>query len=196
MGLLFFLRRSEKDCSRRWTNETKPSVACGNGQGVKAGLCRGMLTMKGKYGLKAMVHLARLAPQELAAGLDIAGQNQIPKKFLDAILAELRENGMVEAKKGKGGGYRLARPPGKISVGDIIRVLDGPLAPILCASRRSYKRCIDCRDPRICEVRLAMTEARDAIAAVLDAKSLADMAASGAGQKKAGRSGTGARGLA
>mgnify|MGYP001016173205 CR=1 FL=1 len=107
MGLLFFLRRSEKDCSRRWTNETKPSVACGNGQGVKAGLCRGMLTMKGKYGLKAMVHLARLAPQELAAGLDIAGQNQIPKKFLDAILAELRENGMVEAKKGKGGGYRL-----------------------------------------------------------------------------------------
>ncbi|HMN71306.1 MAG TPA: Rrf2 family transcriptional regulator [Rhodoblastus sp.] len=155
-----------------------------------------MLTMKGKYGLKAMVHLARLAPQELAAGLDIAAQNQIPKKFLDAILAQLRESGLVEARKGKGGGYRLARPPAKISVGDIVRTLDGPLAPILCASRRAYKRCLDCRDPRNCEVRLAMTEARDAIAAVLDAKSLADMAAGGPGRKKPSPGRSGDRGVA
>ena len=139
-----------------------------------------MLTMKGKYGLKAMVHLARLPPQELAAGLDIAEQNRIPKKFLDAILGQLRESGMVEAKKGKGGGYRLARAATRIMVGDIVRELDGPLAPILCASRRAYKRCADCRDPKTCEVRLAMTEARDAIAAILDAKSLADMAKAGA----------------
>lgn len=138
-----------------------------------------MLTMKGKYGLKAMVHLARLSPQELAAGLDISGQNQIPKKFLDAILAQLREAGLVEAKKGRGGGYRLAAPPSKIAVGDIVRALDGPLAPILCASRTAYQRCADCRDPKRCEVRLVMTEARDAIAAVLDQRSLADMCAAG-----------------
>ena len=152
-----------------------------------------MLTMKGKYGLKAMVHLARLAPQELAAGFDIAEQNQIPKKFLDAILGQLRECGMVEARKGKGGGYRLARAATKITVGDVVRALDGPLAPILCASRRAYKRCADCRDPRTCEVRLAMTEARDAIAAVLDAKSLADMASARAPRQKASRPRSGPR---
>ncbi len=139
-----------------------------------------MLTMKGKYGLKAMAHLARLPTQELAAALDIAEQNNIPKKFLDAILARLRQTGMVEAKKGKGGGYRLARPAARITVGEIVRALDGPLAPILCASRTAYKRCADCRDPKRCEVRLAMTQARDAIAAVLDNKSLADMCSAGA----------------
>ena len=144
-----------------------------------------MLTMKGKYGLKAMVHLARLQPQELAAGLDISEQNNIPKKFLDAILAQLREAGLVEAKKGKGGGYRLSKPSAKIMVGDIVRALDGPLAPILCASRTAFRRCKDCRDPARCEVRLAMTEARDAIAAVLDSKSLADMC--GAPRGRAGR---------
>jgi Rrf2 family protein len=139
-----------------------------------------MLTMKGKYGLKAMVHLAGLAPQELAAGLEISEGNHIPKKFLDAILGQLREAGLVQAKKGKGGGYRLAKPAAKIMVGDIVRALDGPLAPILCASRTAYKRCQDCRDPKSCEVRLVMTEARDAIAAVLDSKSLTDMCAAAA----------------
>lgn len=178
MNALFFsLCGNAHAPARRAKRRDHLLARVGVGLGACVGLCRSMLTMKGKYGLKAMVHLARLAPQELAAGLDIAEQNQIPKKFLDAILAELRTNGMVEAKKGKGGGYRLARPPGKISVGDIVRTLDGPLAPILCASRRAYKRCADCRDPHACEVRRAMTEARDAIAAVLDAKSLADMAA-------------------
>lgn len=151
------------------------SQASSNGLGGEPALCRIMLTMKGKYGLKAMVHLARLSPQEFAAGLDISEQNRIPKKFLDAILAQLRRAALVEAKKGKGGGYRLAIPATKIMVGDIVRVLDGPLAPILCASRKAYKRCTDCRDPKRCEVRSAMTEARDAIAAVLDHKSLAAM---------------------
>jgi Rrf2 family protein len=134
-----------------------------------------MLTMKGKYGLKAMFHLATLEPQELASGLDISKLNHIPKKFRDAILAQLREAGFVEAKKGKGGGYRLARAATKLVVGDIVRVLDGPLAPILCASRTACKRGADCRDAKACEVRLIMAEARDAIAAVLDSRPLADM---------------------
>jgi Rrf2 family protein len=149
--------------------------------------CRMMLTMKGKYGLKAMVHLANLPAQELAAGLDISEANDIPKKFLDAILAQLRGAGLIEAKKGKGGGYRLARAASKIMVGDIVRALDGPLAPILCASRTAYRRCTDCRDPRSCEVRIVMAEARDAIAAVLDRKSLADMSAARPSPRRKGR---------
>ena len=89
-----------------------------------------MLTKKGKYGLKAMVHFAGLAPGDLAQVQETANSNSIPKKFLDQILSELRNAGLVFSKKGKGGGYALARPAHLISVGQIVRVLDGPLAPI------------------------------------------------------------------
>ncbi len=90
-----------------------------------------MLTKKGKYGLKAMVHLAGLAPDGLAQVADIAKTNSISKKFLDHILTELRHAGLVYSKKGKGGGYALARPAHEIRVGAIVRALDGPLAPSL-----------------------------------------------------------------
>jgi Rrf2 family protein len=136
-----------------------------------------MLTKKAKYGLKAMVHLAGIEPGRTALVNDIATLNQIPKKFLDAILAELRNAGFVHSKKGKGGGYTLARSAAEIGVGNIIRVLDGPLAPIQCASKTVYRRCDDCLDEKRCAVRLVMMEARDAIANVLDNKSLAQMRA-------------------
>jgi Rrf2 family protein len=136
-----------------------------------------MLTKKAKYGLKAMVHLAGIEPGRTALVNDIAAANQIPKKFLDGILAELRNAGFVHSKKGKGGGYMLARPSEDIGVGNIIRVLDGPLAPIQCASRTVYRRCDDCADEKKCAVRLVMLEARDAIANVLDKTSLAQMRA-------------------
>ncbi len=93
-----------------------------------------VLTNKGKYGLKAMVHLAGLEPGALAQVADIAEANSISKKFLDHILTELRHAGLVYSKKGRGGGYGLARPAHEIRVGNIVRVLDGPLAPIQCAS--------------------------------------------------------------
>jgi Rrf2 family protein len=134
-----------------------------------------MLTMKGKYGLKALVHLARLPPEEMALSADIAEANSISKKFLDAILADLRHAGFVFARKGRGGGYRLARPPDEIRVGHVLRVLDGPLAPIHCASRTAYQRCEDCADETACAVRLTMLEVREAITAVLDRKTLAEM---------------------
>jgi Rrf2 family protein len=136
-----------------------------------------MLTNKGKYGLKAMLHLAGLEPGRPALVSDIAKDNEIPKKFLDTILGELRNAGFVQSKKGKGGGYVLARPPHEISVGHVIRVLDGPLAPISCASRTSYRRCADCADEKHCAVRLMMLEVRNAIATVLDNRSLAEMRA-------------------
>lgn len=138
-----------------------------------------MLTKKGKYGLKAMVHLAGRRLGESTLVNDIAVSNDIPKKFLDTILGELRNAGFVNSKKGKGGGYTLARPAHEIRVGHIVRVLDGPLAPIQCASTTAYRRCEDCADEKHCCVRLLMLEARNAIAAVLDNRTLADMRALG-----------------
>jgi Rrf2 family protein len=140
-----------------------------------------MLTKKAKYGLKAMVHLAGVRPGETALVADIAASNQIPKKFLDAILGELRNAGFVHSKKGKGGGYMLARPPEAIGVGNIVRALDGPLAPIQCASKTVYRRCDDCVDETRCAVRLVMLRAREAIAEVLDKTSLEQMRQLGAG---------------
>jgi Rrf2 family protein len=133
-----------------------------------------MLTNKGKYGLKALVYLAQLPPGQLALVNDVATANNIPKKFLDAILGELRNAGFVQSRKGKGGGYRLARLPEDIRVGSVVRVLDGPLAPIPCASRTRYEACDDC-EVTTCQVRHIMLEVREAIAAVLDHRTLAEM---------------------
>jgi len=133
-----------------------------------------MLTRKGKYGLKALVHLAHLPTGQLAFVGDIAHANNIPKKFLDAILVELRNAGFLQSRKGKEGGYRLARPPEEIMVGHVVRVLDGPLAPFPCASRTRYQPCDDCDEAR-CQVRHMMLDVRQAIADVLDERSLAEM---------------------
>lgn len=133
-----------------------------------------MLTRKGKYGLKAMIHLARLPSGGKAAVGEIARANNISKKFLDAILAELRNAGFVQSRKGKDGGYRLARPPEEIQVGHVVRVLDGPLAPFPCASRTHYEPCEDC-DEAACQVRHVMLDVREAIAHVLDNRNLAQM---------------------
>jgi len=132
-----------------------------------------MLTKKGKYGLKALVHLAQ-RPGELAFVNDIAVANNIPKKFLDAILGELRNAGFVYSRKGKMGGYSLARAPEEIQIGHVVRVLDGPLAPIPCASKTRYQPCDDC-DEATCQIRHMMLDVRNAIAEVLDKTSLAQL---------------------
>jgi Rrf2 family protein len=136
-----------------------------------------VLTKKGKYGLKAMVHLAGLEPNTLAQVAEIAKTNSISKKFLDHILTELRHAGLVYSKKGKGGGYALTRPAHEIRVGAIVRALDGPLAPLPCASVTAFRLCDDCGDLKSCSVRLIMVEARNAIANVLDRCTLAEMRA-------------------
>jgi Rrf2 family protein len=135
-----------------------------------------MLSSKAKYGLKAMVHLAAKAGEGSVLIADIAEAERIPKKVLDAILLELKNHGLLVSKKGKGGGYSLARPPERIQVGDVLRILDGPLAPVPCVSRTAYRRCDDCRDEAACAVRGVMQEVRDAIAAILDNTTIADMA--------------------
>jgi Rrf2 family protein len=134
-----------------------------------------MLTNKGKYGLKALLHLANHEGDGSVSISDIAEINNIPKKFLDTILLELKNAGMLYSKKGKGGGYWLAKPADKIMLSTVIRVLDGPLAPIACASRTAYRPCPDCDDVAGCEIRALMQEVRDAMAKVLDGTSLADL---------------------
>ena len=135
-----------------------------------------MLSSKAKYGLKAMVHLARYGGQGAVLIADIAAKERIPKKFLDTILLEMKNKGLLLSKKGKGGGYSLARPAAQIRVGDLVRVLDGPLAPVPCVSRTAYRRCTDCDDESSCAVRAIMQDVRDAIAQILDNTTLADMA--------------------
>jgi Rrf2 family protein len=136
-----------------------------------------MLTAKGKYALKALIHLSTLEPGEKAQGLTISRAGNIPKKFLDAILGELREAGVVYTKKGPGGGYMLARAASDIKIGHVVRAIDGPLAPIGCASRSAYEPCADCKSVKACAVRFTMMKVRDAISEVLDRMTIADMVA-------------------
>ncbi|TAN63366.1 MAG: Rrf2 family transcriptional regulator [Magnetospirillum sp.] len=138
-----------------------------------------MLSSKAKYGLKAMVYLARSEGQGPVLIADVAEAERIPKKFLDTILLELKNHGLLQSKKGKGGGYTMARPAARIMVGEIVRILDGPLAPVQCVSRTAYRRCDDCVDEAACAVRAVMQDVRDAISAILDNTSLADMSARG-----------------
>ena len=144
-----------------------------------------MLTNKGKYRLKAMVHLAGAPPGRLVLSSEIAERNGIPRKFLDAIMADLRQAGLLRSRKGYGGGYTLARSPRDITLGAIVRALDGPLAPIGCASRTAYHPCDDCPDVARCAVRLIMLEVRDAVAAVLDRRTLAEMRAMTTSEREA-----------
>ena len=106
---------------------------------------------------------------------DLAQSEGIPRKFLELILLELKNQGLLQSKKGKGGGYFLGRDPSQISVGHIVRVLDGPIAPLPCVSKTAYMRCRECRDERSCGIRIVMKEVRDATAKIMDSTSLADM---------------------
>jgi Rrf2 family protein len=136
-----------------------------------------MLSSKAKYGLKAMVYLAEREGQGPALIAEIAEAERIPKKFLDTILLEMKNHGLLSSKKGKGGGYILARPASRITVAEVIRILDGPLAPVPCVSRTAYRPCPDCPDESRCAVRGVMQDVRDAMSAILDNTSISDMSA-------------------
>lgn len=136
-----------------------------------------MLTMKGKYGLKALCHMAGLAPGEVAQAQEMALAIGMSKKFLDTILNDLRLAGLVVARKGRNGGYRLAAPPEEITAERAVRALDGPLAPLRCVSLNFYQRCEDCPDEAACAVRLAMLEVRKAVVETLSKISIAQMRA-------------------
>lgn len=134
-----------------------------------------MLTMKGKYGIKALIALARLEPGLVGQSTSIATAHGISKKFLDTILADLRLAGLIATRKGRTGGYHLARPADTISVAQILRVIDGPIAPISCVSKTAYSKCHDCPTQDSCEIRLLMLEVRDAMLAILEHRTLRDL---------------------
>ncbi len=118
--------------------------------------------------------LARQPNEELLLVSDIAERENLPKKFLEAILLELNRNGVVRSRRGRGGGYALAKPADLITFGQVVRIMDGPLAPLSCVSVNYYRRCDDCRDEMSCEIRKVMRRVRDAISDELDGTSLAD----------------------
>ncbi len=133
------------------------------------------LTKRGEYGLKALIDLASQAdPQASTQIKAIASRQQIPVKFLEQILLTLKNAGILRSRAGLGGGYYLAKEPGEITLGQVVRCLDGPLAPIPCVSQTAYERCV-CEDEATCGLRLAMLDVRNAIADVLDQTTLADV---------------------
>jgi Rrf2 family protein len=134
-----------------------------------------MLSKKAKYALKGMVILSQRYGQGPILISDIAAGEHMPRKFLELILLELKNHGLLQSKKGKGGGYFLAKPPNLITAGQIVRIIDGPIAPLPCVSRTAYMRCDECADERTCPIRLVMKDVREATANILDSATLADM---------------------
>jgi len=134
-----------------------------------------MLSKKSKYAMSALIHLAKQYGKGPVLISDIAKEEDIPKKFLELILLELKNEGFLESKKGRGGGYMLGRPPDSISIGHVVRITDGPLAPLPCVSQTAYKRCDECRDEELCAIRHVMKEVRDSTARILDGTTLQDM---------------------
>ncbi len=131
-----------------------------------------MLTRKSKYGLKALLLLAREHGRGPVLASEIADREGIPEKFLQLILLDLRRRGIVRSKRGQGGGYQLARDPAEINFGEVIRILEGPLALTPCVSQTAYQRCDECADERRCGIRLVMKEVRDETARILEGASL------------------------
>lgn len=134
-----------------------------------------MLSSKTKYGLKALLTLAREVDTGPISIATLAARDEIPKKFLEAILLQLNRHGIVGSKKGQTGGYFLSRPATEITFGEAMRALEGPLAAVPCVSQTAYRRCEDCPDEDTCGVRLAMKRVRDATAEILDHATLADI---------------------
>ncbi|MGZ3304515.1 MAG: RrF2 family transcriptional regulator [Asticcacaulis sp.] len=135
-----------------------------------------MLSMKAKYALKALIFMAKQNHRAASSKL-IAESESIPQKFLDNILQELRQNGIIDAKRGIFGGYVLLKPARDIYLGDIIRIIDGPLAPIRCASLTAYQKCEDCVDEAACHLRRLMLDVRNAMSDILDGRCLEDLVA-------------------
>jgi Rrf2 family protein len=134
-----------------------------------------MLSKRSKYAIKALLALADHERGEPVRIVDLAQEEQIPPKFLELILLGLKNQGILQSRKGKGGGYLLARDPADIYLGQIVRMFDGPLAPVPCASQTAYVACADCPNEAVCGVHLAMKAVRDATAKVLDGTSIASL---------------------
>jgi len=135
-----------------------------------------MITNKAKYALKSLIALARRYGQGPMVIEEIAQQEHIPRKFLEAILCELKNAGLLQSRKGKGGGYELSKHPAEINMASVLRIIDGPIAPLPCVSLNFYAPCADCADEVSCSLHRTLALVRDANLAVMEKTFLADMA--------------------
>nr|WP_314256916.1 Rrf2 family transcriptional regulator [uncultured Devosia sp.] len=133
-----------------------------------------MISQKAKYALRALVSLARSGREQSMMIGEISRQQAIPKKFLEQILLELKRAGFVDSRRGRAGGYVLLKAPEEIMYGEVLRLIDGPIAPLPCLSKIAYRKCEDCRDEAACEIRHVFERVTLATRAVLDKTSLAD----------------------
>jgi Rrf2 family protein len=134
-----------------------------------------MLSDTARYAMRAMMALAERHPRPAAIG-EIAEAITAPRKYLEAVMLRLKREGLLVSSRGRTGGYALARPATEISVADIIRSTDGPLALTPCASRTRFEACENCVDVTTCSIRFVLLEGRDALAEVLERRTLADLA--------------------
>lgn len=133
-----------------------------------------MISQRAKYALRALLALVEARAGEQLMISEISRRKAIPKKFLEQILLELKRSGMVESRRGRLGGYVLARPAEKITFGEVLRLIDGPVALLPCLSKIAYRRCADCADEKTCEIRHVFARVADATRDVLDKTTLAD----------------------
>jgi len=142
------------------------------------GIFRKLLTSRAKYALRATLRLAELKPENgFTSAAELAEAADVPRKFLEAILTQLRDQGLVESRRGPAGGHRLIGEPSLVSAADVIRAIDGPLAMTPCASATAFRVCDDCAEVESCRLRHMMRRARDAVAGVLETCTLADLCA-------------------
>lgn len=133
------------------------------------------LSKKTQYTLRALYALSRTYGQGPTLSARIAKEEAIPQDFLENILLYLKREGLISSKKGKGGGYALLSPPEEITLGRVIRLMEGPLAPLPCASETAYRKCDECVDDRFCGTRMVMRDVRNAMADILDKTTLAQV---------------------
>jgi Rrf2 family protein len=146
-----------------------------------------MLSKKSTYGLKALMNLARNLERGQVLISELAGEENIPKKFLEAILLALKNGGILSSRIGKGGGYSLSVSPRTLTVGRIVRILEGDLAPVSCLGGETPARCEECDDMASCGIRLVMADVQIAMNSVLDTVTLAEMVERSEAVRQAGR---------
>ena len=133
-----------------------------------------MISQKAKYAFKALVVLARAATGESLRTDQIARQAAVPRKFLEQILLQLKAHGLIDSRRGRAGGYVLIRRPEEITVSQVLRIVDGPIAPLACISRTAYRRCPDCDDEAQCGVRRMFAATYSATLEMMEETTLAD----------------------
>ena len=133
-----------------------------------------MISQKAKYAFKALFQLAQVPPGEALSIEAIASADAIPRKFLEHILLDLKRKGLVASRRGRTGGYMLIKRPHEMTIGSVLRIVDGPIAPLPCISRSAYRRCPDCSDEATCTVRRLFADTYSAMLLLWDATTLAE----------------------